>query len=90
MATKDDVFAKEIETLRKDVTRLRDEIRVKLHLGAMDARDSFAQIEHQVEHAARDASQTTKHALELAHKQLRVLAEAFRSPTTPSNGKSAP
>jgi len=89
MATKDDAFAKEIETLQKDVTRLRDEIRVKLHLGAMDARDAFAHIEHDVEHAARDASQTTKHALEKARKQLRVLAEAFRTRTTPSNGKTA-
>ena len=88
MATNKDGFAKEIETLRKDVTRLRDEIRVKLHLGAMDARDAFAQIEHDVEHAARDASKTTKHALEKAHEQLRVLAQAFRSPTAPSNGKS--
>jgi len=89
MATKDEVFAKEIETLRQDVTRLRDEIRVKLHLGAMDARDAFAHVEHEVEHVARDASKTTRHALEKARKQLRVLAEAFRSPTTPANGKPA-
>ena len=85
MATKNDGFAKEIETLRKDVTRLRDEIRVKLHLGAMDARDAFAQIEHDVEHGARDASQAAKSALEKARKQLHVLAEAFGA----SNGKPA-
>jgi hypothetical protein len=85
MATNDDAFAKEIESLRKDVTRLRDEIRVKLHLGAMDARDAFAQIEHEVEHAARDASHATKRALERARSQLRVLSDAFRKPA--SNGK---
>jgi hypothetical protein len=89
MHTNDDAFAKELETLRKDVTRLRDEIRVRLHLGAMDARDAFVQIEHDVEHAAREASHATKSALEQARNQLRVLADAFRAPPPSTTGKSS-
>jgi hypothetical protein len=80
MTTKRDPLKWEVDELRREVTRLRDEIRLKLHLGAMDARDAFTQLEHDIEHTARDASQSAQRALEIARARLRELAEAFREP----------
>jgi hypothetical protein len=83
MATNNDALGQEIDALRSEVTRLRGQIRVRLHLGAMDTRDAFARIEHDVEHAARDISQATRRALEKARAQLNELVDAFRSPPPP-------
>ncbi len=85
MATKSDKLAKEIEEIRGDVQRLRDEIKVRLRLGAMDARDAFANIEHDVEHIGREVSQATRHSWENARKELKRLADAFK----PEQGKHA-
>lgn len=82
MATKSDALAKEIEQIRGDVQRLRDEIKVRLHLGAMDARDAFANLEHDVDHIGREITQATRHSLENARKQLKQLGEAFKSGAT--------
>jgi hypothetical protein len=88
MATKPDGLKKEIEGLRNEVLKLRDEVHVRLHLGAMDARDAFKQIEREIEHTARDASQATKRVLENARTQLRELRDGLRTPPPSSAGKS--
>ena len=88
MATQNDGLKKEIEGLRSELATLRDEIHVRLHLGAMDAREAFTQIEHEIEHTARDASQATKRVLENARKQLRELRDGLRTPPHSSAGKS--
>lgn len=36
-----------------DLRRIRDEIRLKLHLGGMDARTAWAELEPQIEHVER-------------------------------------
>lgn len=86
MATKSDKLAKEIEQIRGDVQRLRDEIKVRLHLGAMDARDAFVNIEHDLDHVGREISQATRHSLENARNELKRLSAAFK---TPEQGKHA-
>jgi hypothetical protein len=52
-----------------DLRKLRDEIRVKLHLGEMDARDAFKKLEpavdkaeHEVTHLAKDAAGAVSNA----------------------------
>ena len=80
MATKSDKLAKEIEQIRGDVQRLRDEIKLRLHLGAMDARDAFGTIEHDVDHIGREISQATRHSLESARNELKRLSAAFKAP----------
>ena len=87
MATKSDALAKEIEQIRTDVQRLRDEIKVRLHLGAMDARDAFANIEHDLDHVGREISHATRHSLENARTELKRLAAAFKN--APTQGKHA-
>ena len=85
MATKSDALGKEIEKVRADVQRLRDEIKVRLHLGAMDARDAFANIEHDIDHVGREISVATRHSLENARNELKRLRDAFKNP--PAQGK---
>jgi hypothetical protein len=56
---------------------VRDEIRVRLHLGAMDARDAFLAIEHEVDHLGREITQTSRRTLTQALQQLKQLSAAF-------------
>lgn len=81
MATQNDSLQTEVEQLRKDLTRLRDEVRVRLKLGAMDVRDAFNKIEHEVEHAARDASAATKRVLVKARDELQALSQKLSKPS---------
>ncbi|HEX6835686.1 MAG TPA: hypothetical protein VF334_03885 [Polyangia bacterium] len=80
MATKSDKLAKEIEQIRGDVQRLRDDIKVRLHLGAMDARDAFSNIEHDLDHVGREITQATRHSLENARNELKKLIASFKAP----------
>jgi hypothetical protein len=41
MTNEDEKLAQEIQEVKAQVQRLRDEVRVRLHLGAMDARDAY-------------------------------------------------
>jgi hypothetical protein len=88
MATNQNALNREIDGLWSEVARLRDETRVRLHLGAMDARDAFAQIEREVEHTARDASQATKRVLDNARTQLRELRDGLRDAAESPTAKS--
>lgn len=79
MAKPNDALAREIEEIRGELQRLRDEIRVRLHLGAMDARDAFVSVEHDIDHIGRDVTHATRGALDNARKELKKLAAAFKS-----------
>jgi len=87
MATTSDALANEIEQIRGDVQRLRDEIKVRLHLGAMDARDAFATLEKEVDHVGREITQATRHSLANARAELKKLQASFKA--TPAEGKHA-
>jgi len=59
----------EITKLRQSLETLRDEVRVRIHLGAMDAKDAWKKIEPQIaaaEDAAEHASESSREALKKA------------------------
>jgi hypothetical protein len=59
----------EIMKLRQSLETLRDEVRVRIHLGAMDAKDAWKKIEPQIaaaEDAAEHASESSREALKKA------------------------
>jgi hypothetical protein len=59
----------EIMKLRQSLETLRDEVRVRIHLGAMDAKDAWKKIETQIaaaEDAAEHASESSREALKKA------------------------
>jgi len=68
---------REIRNIRQDVERLRDEVRVRIHLGAMDAREAFANIEHEMRHLGSEITHATRLRLDEARKQLQKLRAGF-------------
>jgi hypothetical protein len=59
----------EITKLRQSLETLRDEVRVRIHLGAMDAKDAWKKIEPQIaaaEDAAEHASESSREVLKKA------------------------
>jgi hypothetical protein len=60
---------------------LRDEIKVKLHLAGMDARDQWAKLEPElfkVERAAEQATESSKKLMEDAVARLKTLRDSLR------------
>jgi hypothetical protein len=59
----------EIKKLGQSLETLRDEVRVRIHLGAMDAKDAWNKMEPQIaaaEQAAEHASESSREALKKA------------------------
>ena len=60
---------------------LRDEIKVKLHLAGMDAKDQWAKLEPElfkVERAAENATDTSKKLLDEALTRLKTLKDSLK------------
>ena len=60
---------------------LRDEIKVKLHLAGMDARDQWAKLEPElfkVERAAQQATESSKKLMDDALTRLKSLRDSLR------------
>jgi uncharacterized protein YhaN len=72
----------EIEKSLAQMQALRDEVRLKLHLAGMDAKDEWRKLEPQladVERAAGNLTDVTRHAVEDAVKRLKKLRERLAS-----------
>lgn len=65
---------KRVEAGMEEIERLADEIRVRLHLGGMDAKDAWRKLEPQLE----DARQHAKAATEASGKAIEDIREAFK------------
>ncbi|MBX3259636.1 MAG: hypothetical protein KIS78_13415 [Labilithrix sp.] len=80
MTTKTDV-RKEIDMAIDDLEQLADEVRVKLHLAGMDARDLWGKtLEPRLEQARRHAKEATassKAAIDETVKAVREFARAM-------------
>jgi len=50
----DNELEKDLDKVRNDLTSLRDEVRLKLHLASMDTKDSFEQLEPRVRRFVQD------------------------------------
>jgi hypothetical protein len=60
---------------------LRDEIKLKLHLGGMEAKDQWAKLEPElwkVERAAQQATETSKRLVDEAVQKLKSLRDSLR------------
>lgn len=57
-----------------EIQWLADEIRVKVHLGTMDAKDTWRKLEPQIEHARQHAREAT----DASSKALQDILEAFK------------
>lgn len=60
---------------------MRDEVKVKLHLAGMDAKDQWARLEPElskVERAAEQATESSKKLMDEALKRLKALRDSLR------------
>ena len=69
----------EIDKQFDKLKTLRDEIRVRLHLAGMEAKDTFAELEKQAEHLARDLKTASQHAVGEITTKLEALAASMTS-----------
>jgi hypothetical protein len=71
----------EIQKTMNELEQVADEVRVKIHLGELDARDMWAQklepLLFQARVHAKEASGASKHAIEAALKAIRAFGTAF-------------
>lgn len=80
MSEETNALEKEIQTGIAHLQQLRDEIRLKLHLAGMDAKDAWAKLEpkvHEAEQLAHEASEATKHAVEDVLRRVRELSSSL-------------
>jgi len=56
----DDVLAAGIDDLRQSLTSLREEVKLKLHLGSMEAKNAFEKIEPAIDKAGADLKRATE------------------------------
>ena len=72
METKND-----IANLKHSLEQLRDEIRVRIHLGGMDLRDTFEKLEREVDHLVAQVPPAATRALNDVAVRLRRVAHAL-------------
>jgi hypothetical protein len=75
----------EIRKLKAELFALRDEVRVRLHLGAMDAREAFTAVEQDIDRLGSSATQVSQRAWQAVLAQLKSIAATLRdaSPQPP-------
>jgi hypothetical protein len=71
------VAPKETVYLHKSLTQLRDEIRVRIHLGGMDLKDAFDKLEKEADHLVAQVPPAANRALNDLAVRLRRIAHAL-------------
>lgn len=71
------VARNDVDALRQSLSQLRDEVRVRIHLGGMDLRDAFEKIEHEADHLAARVPPAATRALNDLAARLRRIAHAL-------------
>jgi len=63
----------------KPMQRLRDEIRLKMHLASMDAKDEWNRLEPQIDHALSTIDSVTRETIEDLKKRMTELRIRLKS-----------
>lgn len=67
----------ETSALWNGVAQLRDEVRVRIHLGSMELRDTFEKLEHEADHLVAQVPPAALRALNDVAARLRAIAHAL-------------
>lgn len=67
----------ETAALVQSLAQLRDEIRVRIHLGGMELRETFDKLEHEADHLAAQVPPAATRALNDIAVRLRRVARAL-------------
>ncbi len=69
---------KTLDRLLGEVRTLRDEIKVQIHLGSMEAKDAFAKLEPKLREVERDIQEAGETARAKLHERLEDLRTALQ------------
>jgi hypothetical protein len=72
-----DEAREEASAARQKLAQLRDEVRVRIHLGGMELRDAFDQIEREADHLVRKAEPVAAHVINRLAVRMRGIAQAL-------------
>jgi hypothetical protein len=75
MGSTTDELKKEWEETQESLKTLRDELRVKMHLAGMDAKDTFSKLEKKADEVSRDVTEVGKGTLQEVVGELRKLKD---------------
>lgn len=67
----------EAKDARQQLAELRDELRVRIHLGGMELRDTFERLEREADHLVAQVPPAAAHALNQVAVKLRQIAHAL-------------
>jgi hypothetical protein len=67
----------EANDARQRLQQLRDEIRVRIHLGGMELRETFERLEREADHLVAQVPPAAAHTLNQVAVQLRKIAHAL-------------
>jgi hypothetical protein len=76
---KPDDLKSEIERSRQALETLRDEIRVRLHLAGMEARDAWAELGKEADRVSAEINRTTRDALHVLVGKWRAFRDALEA-----------
>jgi len=68
---------REANDARQQLEQLRDEIRVRIHLGGMELREAFERLEREADRVVAQVPPAASHALNQVAVKLRQLAHAL-------------
>jgi hypothetical protein len=71
------VTLKDGDAVRQSIEQLRDQVRVRIHLGSMDLRDAFEKLEHEADRLVAQLPPAATRALNDLAVRLRRLAHAL-------------
>lgn len=74
---------KEIKDQHDTIATLRDEIRVKLHLAGMEAKDNFEKLEKRAGQLSREISISSHRAVTEVKQHFEALARSLRDVAAP-------
>ena len=69
----------ELQKMLEDVKKLRDELKVKVHLASMDVKDTWKKLEPRVEELQKQARDAGKKAADDVKASAAKLRESFES-----------
>ena len=62
---------------------LRDDVRVRIHLAGMEAKDAFEKLEHEAKTLKREATESARSAITSISERLKALVDQHKLPAKP-------
>jgi hypothetical protein len=79
MSTASKALKTELERTKQSLKLVRDEVLLKLHLGSMDARDTWQKLNQELQRVSHEVTESSVQALRELDRKLRDLSASIES-----------